>query len=78
MTSSGVIMNNEMDDFSTPGQPNGYGLHPSVAKRVCPLHANAFSPIFVLTYALPPPLTPTAAISAPASGLCRRCRRRLR
>jgi gamma-glutamyltranspeptidase/glutathione hydrolase/leukotriene-C4 hydrolase len=27
--STGVLFNNEMDDFSIPGVPNGYGLFPS-------------------------------------------------
>jgi len=31
---TGVILNNEMDDFSIPGNPNGFGLWPSPCKRV--------------------------------------------
>lgn len=27
--STGVLLNNEMDDFSQPGRVNAYGLHPS-------------------------------------------------
>lgn len=27
--STGVLLNNEMDDFSRPDRPNVYGLHPS-------------------------------------------------
>ena len=34
--STGVVLNNEMDDFSTPGAPNGYGLAPSVANFPAP------------------------------------------
>jgi gamma-glutamyltranspeptidase/glutathione hydrolase/leukotriene-C4 hydrolase len=34
--STGVLLNNEMDDFSSPGQPNAYGLAPSVANYIKP------------------------------------------
>jgi len=27
--STGIILSNTMDDFSTPGKPNYFGLHPS-------------------------------------------------
>ena len=33
---TGVLLNNEMDDFSSPGQPNAYGLAPSVANYIQP------------------------------------------
>ncbi|QDZ21115.1 gamma-glutamyl transpeptidase [Chloropicon primus] len=32
--STGILLNNEMDDFSIPGQPNTYGLAPSEANYV--------------------------------------------
>lgn len=34
--SSGVLLNNEMDDFSIPGRPNSYGLAPSQANFIKP------------------------------------------
>ena len=34
--STGIVMNNEMDDFSTPGQSNGFGLAPSEPNYVEP------------------------------------------
>ena len=34
--STGIVLNNEMDDFSTPGQVNAYGLAPSEANFVAP------------------------------------------
>ena len=34
--STGVLLNNEMDDFSIPGQPNSYGLAPSQANFIKP------------------------------------------
>jgi gamma-glutamyltranspeptidase/glutathione hydrolase/leukotriene-C4 hydrolase len=30
---TGIILNDQMDDFSTPGFPNAYGLWPSPCKR---------------------------------------------
>ena len=34
--STGIILNNQMDDFSTPGQPNVYGLPPSPSNYIVP------------------------------------------
>ena len=34
---TGVILNDEMDDFSTPGVPNGFGLYPSPCKSISAL-----------------------------------------
>ena len=33
---AGLILNNQMDDFSTPNQPNAYGLEPSEANFIRP------------------------------------------
>ncbi|KAH8041224.1 hypothetical protein HPB51_014372 [Rhipicephalus microplus] len=35
-TKSGVLLNNQMDDFSRPGKPNVYGLAPSKANFIVP------------------------------------------
>lgn len=35
-TSTGVVMNNQMDDFSTPGMRNFYGVAPSEANFIVP------------------------------------------
>uniref|UniRef100_A0A224YZ70 Gamma-glutamyltranspeptidase / glutathione hydrolase / leukotriene-C4 hydrolase n=1 Tax=Rhipicephalus zambeziensis TaxID=60191 RepID=A0A224YZ70_9ACAR len=35
-TNSGVLLNDQMDDFSTPGKPNIYGLAPSKANFIKP------------------------------------------
>ena len=34
--STGVLLNNQMDDFSTPGQPNFFGLVPSEPNFIAP------------------------------------------
>jgi gamma-glutamyltranspeptidase len=33
---SGILMNSQMDDFSTPGRPNFFGLQPSEANYIVP------------------------------------------
>jgi gamma-glutamyltranspeptidase len=34
--STGIILNNDMDDFSTPGRANAFGLHPSASNYAAP------------------------------------------
>ena len=36
LTSTGIVLNNVMDDFSTPGRANSFGLHPSESNYVAP------------------------------------------
>ena len=33
---SGLVLNNQMDDFSSPGAPNQYGLPPTPANYIRP------------------------------------------
>ncbi len=35
-TRTGIIYNNEMDDFSTPGEENAYGVEPSESNMIQP------------------------------------------
>lgn len=48
--STGILLNNEMDDFSSPGVPNGYGLAPSEANYIAPRKRplSSMSPTVVL------------------------------
>lgn len=34
--STGILLNDEMDDFATPGRPNGFGLAPAEANYIFP------------------------------------------
>jgi gamma-glutamyltranspeptidase/glutathione hydrolase/leukotriene-C4 hydrolase len=48
--STGILLNNEMDDFSSPGVSNGYGLAPSEANYIAPRKRplSSMSPTVVL------------------------------
>jgi gamma-glutamyltranspeptidase / glutathione hydrolase / leukotriene-C4 hydrolase len=48
--STGMVLNDEMDDFSTPGQPNAYNLAPSRANFIMPgkRPLSSMSPTIVL------------------------------
>jgi len=35
---TGIILNDEMDDFSIPGVPNSFGLQPSPCQHLIPYH----------------------------------------
>jgi gamma-glutamyltranspeptidase len=47
--SSGIVLSNTMDDFSSPGRPNYFGLHPSEANYISPgkKPLSSMSPTFV-------------------------------
>lgn len=46
---AGIVLNNQMDDFSTPNRTNVYGLHPSPANYIRPgkRPLSSMSPIIV-------------------------------
>ena len=46
---SGILMNSQMDDFSTPGRPNFFGLEPSEANYIAPFKKplSSMSPMFI-------------------------------
>lgn len=47
--STGIIVNNQMDDFANPGSPNFFGLHPSEANYIKPgkIPLSSMSPTMV-------------------------------
>ena len=71
VASCGIVLNNEMDDFSTPGQPNTYGLAPSAANYIRPgkRPLSSMSPTIVLQeQAVNGVLTPAVRAVVGASG----------
>jgi len=54
--STGILLNNQMDDFATPGTPNGYGLVPAESNYIRPgkKPLSSMSPTFVFRHAIDP------------------------
>ncbi|PNW69930.1 hypothetical protein CHLRE_17g698650v5 [Chlamydomonas reinhardtii] len=65
--STGLLLNNEMDDFSQPGAPNKYNLEPAVANYIAPGKQPLSSMAPALLLAPPPAAAATATAAAAAA-----------